>query len=72
MCGIDICNSVLNSCLVRAKSLCFTLDQHIQVTHYILYFWQDPIISAVSGRLLIQLIVLPHADFISMYNVFIV
>ena len=32
MYGIDICNADLNYCLLRAKPLCLTPDQHAQVT----------------------------------------
>ena len=31
MYGIDICNADLNYCLLHAKSLCLTPDQHAQV-----------------------------------------
>ena len=31
MYGIDICNDDLNYCLIRAKPLCLTPDQHEQV-----------------------------------------
>ena len=31
MYGIDICNADLNYCLLRAKPLCSTPDQHAQV-----------------------------------------
>ena len=31
MYGIDICNADLNFCLLRAKPLCLTPDQHAQV-----------------------------------------
>ena len=31
MYGIDICNADLNYCLIRAKPLCLTPDQHAQV-----------------------------------------
>ena len=31
MYGIDICNADLNYCLLRAKQLCLTPDQHAQV-----------------------------------------
>ena len=31
MYGIDICNDNLNYCLLRAKPLCLTPDQHAQV-----------------------------------------
>ena len=31
MYGIDICNADMNYCLLRAKQLCLTSDQHAQV-----------------------------------------
>ena len=60
MYGIDICNADLNYCLLRAKPLCLTPDQHSQVN--CLYELSLAKSNHIITRSLIQLMLLLQVD----------
>ena len=65
MYGIDICNADLNYCLLRARPLCLTPDQHAQVNclYELSLAKSNLLVGLIPTRSLIQLMLLLQVDF---------